>query len=135
MDVELSPVTPLPDKPQTYDRDKLVTRPSRIDWAVLTDQCLKSRLMHILKETGGRRVAYVGCGLPDLQSLNCGTQVLHGRYDGYCFRPLYVSSGSRWLVAYLRHAAGDPACHTAAILRLLVRRASETAVTNCDKPA
>lgn len=46
----------------------------------------------------------------------------HGYYDHYCFLPLYVFCGSQLLVAYLRPADIDPAMHSKAILKLLVRR-------------
>jgi len=46
----------------------------------------------------------------------------HGYYDAYCFLPLYVFCGDRLLVAYLRPSNIDPAMHTRAILKLLVRR-------------
>jgi hypothetical protein len=46
----------------------------------------------------------------------------HGYYDNYCFLPLYVFCGDQLLVAYLRTADGDPARHSRAILKLLVRR-------------
>ncbi len=49
----------------------------------------------------------------------------HGYYDGYCFLPLYVFSGDRLLVAYLRPANIDPSKHTRAILKLLVQRLRE----------
>jgi hypothetical protein len=46
----------------------------------------------------------------------------HGYYDSYCFLPLYVFCGSRLLVSYLRPADIDPALHSRAILKLLVKR-------------
>ena len=46
----------------------------------------------------------------------------HGFYDRYCFLPLYVFCGDQLLVAYLRPAKIDPAKHSRAILKLLVRR-------------
>lgn len=46
----------------------------------------------------------------------------HGYYDGYCFLPLYVFCGGRLLCAYLRPSNIDPAKHSRAILKLLVRR-------------
>jgi hypothetical protein len=46
----------------------------------------------------------------------------HGYYDNYCFLPLYVFCGSQLLVAYLRPADIDPALHSKAILKLLVKR-------------
>lgn len=49
----------------------------------------------------------------------------HGYYDQYCFLPLYVFCGSQLLVAYLRPSNVDPARHTGAILKLLVKRLRE----------
>jgi len=49
----------------------------------------------------------------------------HGFYDHYCFLPLYVFCGDQLLVAYLRPAGIDPAKHSRAILKLLVRRLRE----------
>jgi hypothetical protein len=46
----------------------------------------------------------------------------HGYYDASCFLPLYVFCGDQLLVAYLRPSHIDPARHTRAILKLLVRR-------------
>lgn len=46
----------------------------------------------------------------------------HGYYDEYCFLPLYVHCGDWLLVAYLRSAGRDPALHSRAILKMLVRR-------------
>jgi hypothetical protein len=46
----------------------------------------------------------------------------HGYYDNYCFLPLYVFCGSQLLVAYLRPADIDPALHSKAILKGLVKR-------------
>jgi hypothetical protein len=46
----------------------------------------------------------------------------HGYYDHYCFLPLYVYCGGQLLVAYLRPSKIDAAKHSAAILKLLVRR-------------
>jgi hypothetical protein len=46
----------------------------------------------------------------------------HGFYDCYCFLPLYVFCGQRLLCAYLRPSNIDPARHSRAILKLLVRR-------------
>jgi hypothetical protein len=46
----------------------------------------------------------------------------HGYYDNYCFLPLYVFCGSQLLVAYLRPADIDPALHSKAIFKLLVKR-------------
>jgi hypothetical protein len=46
----------------------------------------------------------------------------HGYYDAYCFLPLYVTCGSRLLVAYLRPANIGADHHAAAIIKLLVTR-------------
>jgi hypothetical protein len=46
----------------------------------------------------------------------------HGYYDSYCYLPLYVFCGQQLLCAYLRPSSNDGAQHTAAILKLLVRR-------------
>jgi hypothetical protein len=46
----------------------------------------------------------------------------HGYYDHYCFLPLYVFCGSQLLVAYLRPADIEPAMHSRAIVKLLVKR-------------
>jgi len=46
----------------------------------------------------------------------------HGYYDSYCFLPLYVFCGSQLLVSYLRPADIDPALHSRAVLKLLVKR-------------
>jgi hypothetical protein len=46
----------------------------------------------------------------------------HGYCDASCFLPLYVFCGDQLLVAYLRPSNIDPARHTRAILKLLVRR-------------
>lgn len=46
----------------------------------------------------------------------------HGYYDSYCYLPLYVFCGQQLLCAYLRPSRDDGARHTAAILKLLVRR-------------
>jgi hypothetical protein len=46
----------------------------------------------------------------------------HGYYDNYCYLPLYVFCGQQLLCAYLRPSRIDGAKHTAAILKLLVRR-------------
>ncbi len=46
----------------------------------------------------------------------------HGYYDHHCFLPLYVTCGSRLLVAYLRPANIGADRHAAAILKLLVTR-------------
>jgi len=52
-------------------------------------------------------------------------RAFHGYYDKYCFLPLYVFCGEQLLVAYLRPSNKDPARHSAAILKLLVRRLRE----------
>lgn len=49
----------------------------------------------------------------------------HGYYDQYCFLPLYVFAGHHLLCAYLRPANIDPARHSWAILKLLVKRFRE----------
>ena len=49
----------------------------------------------------------------------------HGYYDSYCYLPLYVFCGQQLLCAYLRPSRIDAAQHTAAILKLLVRRLRE----------
>lgn len=46
----------------------------------------------------------------------------HGYYGNYCFLPLYVFCGSQLLVSYLRRSNIDAAKHSAAILKLLVKR-------------
>jgi hypothetical protein len=46
----------------------------------------------------------------------------HGYYDSYCYLPLYVFCGQQLLCAYLRPSRIDAARHTAAILKLLVKR-------------
>jgi len=46
----------------------------------------------------------------------------HGYYDNYCYLPLYVFCGQQLLCAYLRPSRIDAAQHSAAILKLLVRR-------------
>ena len=46
----------------------------------------------------------------------------HGYYDSYCYLPLYVFCGQQLLCAYLRPSRIDAAQHTAAILKLLVKR-------------
>jgi len=46
----------------------------------------------------------------------------HGYYGNYCFLPLYVFCGKKLLVSYLRPSNKDGACHTWAILSLLVKR-------------
>jgi len=49
----------------------------------------------------------------------------HGYYDSHCFLPLYIFSGSRLLVAYLRPSNRDASFHVRAILKLLIRRLRE----------
>ena len=49
----------------------------------------------------------------------------HGYYDSYCYLPLYVFCGQQLLCAYLRPSRIDAAQHSAAILKLLVRRLRE----------
>jgi hypothetical protein len=46
----------------------------------------------------------------------------HGYYDGYCYLPLYVFSGEKLLVSYLRPSNIDAAKHSRAILKLLADR-------------
>lgn len=46
----------------------------------------------------------------------------HGYYDSYCYLPLYVFCGQQLLCAYLRQSRIDGAKHSAAILKLLVKR-------------
>ncbi len=46
----------------------------------------------------------------------------HGYYDSYCYLPLYVFCGQQLLCAYLRPSRIDGAKHSAAILKLLVKR-------------
>ena len=46
----------------------------------------------------------------------------HGYYRHHCFLPLYVTCGSRLLVAYLRSAQVGAAHHAQAIVKLLVTR-------------
>ncbi len=46
----------------------------------------------------------------------------HGFYDHYCFLPLYVFCGQHLLAAYLRPSNIDPAKHSRAILKLIVKR-------------
>ena len=46
----------------------------------------------------------------------------HGYYDHYCFLPLYVYCGERFVTAYLRPSNIDPSLHSRAILKFLVRR-------------
>ena len=50
----------------------------------------------------------------------------HGYYDSYCYLPLYVFCGQQLLCAYLRPSRIDGAQHTAAILKLRVRRLRQT---------
>lgn len=53
---------------------------------------------------------------------NQDKRFFHGYYDSYCFLPLYVFCDSQLLVSYLRPADIDPALHSRAILKLLVKR-------------
>jgi hypothetical protein len=53
---------------------------------------------------------------------NQESRFFHGYYDHYCFLPLYVYCGERLLCAYLRPSNIDPAKHSRAILKLLVKR-------------
>ena len=46
----------------------------------------------------------------------------HGYYDNYCYLPLYVFSGQKLLVSYLRPSNIDAAKHSRAILKLLATR-------------
>jgi hypothetical protein len=46
----------------------------------------------------------------------------HGYYDHYCFLPLYVTCGSRLLVAYLRPSNIGADRHARAVVKLLVTR-------------
>jgi len=46
----------------------------------------------------------------------------HGYYDQHCFLPLYITCGSRLLVAYLRPSNIGADHHAAPILKLLVKR-------------
>lgn len=46
----------------------------------------------------------------------------HGYYDSFCYLPLYVFCGQQLLCAYLRPSRIDAAKHSAAILKLLVKR-------------
>ena len=50
----------------------------------------------------------------------------HGYYDSYCYLPLYVFCGQQLLCAYLRPSRIDGAKHSAAILKLLVKRLRQT---------
>jgi len=50
----------------------------------------------------------------------------HGYYDAYCYLPLYVFCGQQLLCAYLRPSRIDGAKHSAAILKLLVKRLRQT---------
>lgn len=50
----------------------------------------------------------------------------HGYYDSYCYLPLYVFCGQQLLCAYLRPSRIDGARHSAAILKLLVKRLRQT---------
>jgi Transposase DDE domain group 1 len=57
---------------------------------------------------------------------NQENRFFHGYYGNYCFLPLYVFCGSQLLVAYLRPSNIDAAKHSAAILKLLVKRLRAT---------
>jgi len=46
----------------------------------------------------------------------------HGHYDHYCFLPLYVFSGERLLVSYLRPSSRGAATHAWTVLKMLVKR-------------
>lgn len=50
----------------------------------------------------------------------------NGFYNAYCFLPLYVFSGQRLLVAYLRPSNRGAAYHAGAILKLLVEKLRAT---------
>jgi hypothetical protein len=50
------------------------------------------------------------------------SRFFHGYYDSYCYLPLYVFCGQQLLCCYLRPSRIDGAKHSAAILRLLVKR-------------
>ena len=53
----------------------------------------------------------------------------YGYYDSYCYFPLYVFCGQQRLCAYLRPRNIDGAEYAAAILKLLVRRLHQQAIT------
>lgn len=50
------------------------------------------------------------------------SRFFHGYYDSYCYLPLYVFCGQQLLCCYLRPSRIDGAQHSAAILKLLVKR-------------
>ena len=50
------------------------------------------------------------------------SRFFHGYYDSYCYLPLYVFCGQQLLCCYLRPSRIDAAKHSAAILKLLVKR-------------
>lgn len=50
------------------------------------------------------------------------SRFFHGYYDCYCYLPLYVFCGQELLCCYLRPSRIDGARHSAAILKLLVKR-------------
>lgn len=50
------------------------------------------------------------------------SRFFHGYYDSYCYLPLYVFCGQQLLCCYLRPSRIDGAKHSAAILKLLVKR-------------
>lgn len=50
------------------------------------------------------------------------SRFFHGYYDSYCYLPLYVFCGQQLLCCYLRPSCIDGAKHSAAILKLLVKR-------------
>lgn len=52
-------------------------------------------------------------------------RAFHGYYGDWCFLPLYVFCGEQLLVSYLRPSNIDAACHSWAILKLLVTRLRE----------
>jgi hypothetical protein len=49
----------------------------------------------------------------------------HGYYNSHCFLPLYIFSGTRLVVAYLRPSSRDASFHVRSILKLLIRRLRE----------
>lgn len=53
-------------------------------------------------------------------------RAFHGYYREWCFLPLYVFCGEQLLVSYLRPSNKDAACHSWAILKLLVKRLRQT---------
>lgn len=58
----------------------------------------------------------------DLIHGNQEKNFFHGYYDHHCFLPLYVTCGSRLLVAYLRPSNIGADHHSRAIIKLLVAR-------------